>query len=55
MPKQIILSQKQAHEFAKAIFADIATYIETHQKEYEEFLNTEESEVKKNDTVIKSS
>ena len=48
MPKQIILSQKQAHEFAKAIFADIATYIETHQKEYEEFLKNEQSiEMKK--------
>ncbi len=48
MPQQIILSQKQAHEFAKAIFADIATYVETHQKEYEEFLKNEQSiEMKK--------
>ncbi len=37
------MSNKQVEEFAKAIFADIATYIETHQKEYDEFLKNEQS------------
>lgn len=37
------MSDKQVREFAKAIFADIAAYIEEHQKEYEEFLKSEKS------------
>lgn len=35
------ISQKQAQDFAKAIFADILIYVETHQKEYEMFLQNE--------------
>ena len=37
------MSNKQVNEFAKAIFADIAAYIEEHQKEYEEFLKSEKN------------
>lgn len=37
------MSDKQIKEFARTIFADIATYIEAHQKEYEEFLRNEKS------------
>ncbi len=39
--KKVNISQKQAHEFAKAIFADINAYIESHQAEYEAFLKDE--------------
>lgn len=35
------ISQKQAKDFAKAIFADILIYVETHRKEYEMFLQDE--------------
>lgn len=38
-----VISDKQAKEFAKAIFADIQSYIETHQEEYEVFLQSEKS------------
>lgn len=37
------MSDKQVREFAKAIFADIESYVETHQEEYEEFLKSEKS------------
>ncbi len=37
------MSDKQVREFAKSIFADIASYVETHQEEYEEFLKNEKS------------
>lgn len=49
------MSNKQVEEFARAIFADIETYVKAHKKEYEEFLKTEKSEVTKNYSVIKSS
>lgn len=39
--KKVNISQKQAHEFAKAIFADINAYIESHRVEYEAFLKDE--------------
>lgn len=35
------ISQNQAKEFARAIFADISAYVEAHREEYEEFLQTE--------------
>lgn len=38
----IEISKAQAQEFAAAIFNSIASYIETHQEEYEEFLRSEE-------------
>lgn len=38
----IEISNSQAQEFAAAIFDYIATYIENHQDEYEEFLKNEE-------------
>lgn len=38
----VIISKKQAHAFAVAVFADIHAYRETHQKEFEEFLRTEQ-------------
>lgn len=38
----IEISNAQAQEFATAIFDSIASYIEAHQEEYEEFLRSEE-------------
>lgn len=35
------MSEKQVQEFAKAIFADIESYVETHREEYEKFLQSE--------------
>lgn len=37
-----IISQKQAHAFAVAVFADIRAYCETHQDEFEKFLKSEQ-------------
>lgn len=37
------MSEKQVQEFAKSIFADIESYIETHQEEYEKFLQSEKN------------
>ena len=39
--KTVNISQKQAKEFARTIFADIHAYIESHQAEYEAFLQEE--------------
>lgn len=36
------ISKAQAQAFATAIFDSIASYIETHMEEYEEFLRSEE-------------
>lgn len=36
------ITKTQAQEFAVAIFDSIASYIEIHQEEYEEFLKSEE-------------
>ena len=41
----IILNEKQACEFARAIFADIDDYVNDHLREFEEFLKFEEGEV----------
>lgn len=49
------IGKKQAEEFAKAIFADIETYVNEHLEEYEEFLKEYESEVKENGKVKKVS
>lgn len=38
----IEISKNQAKEFAAVIFDSIASYIETHKEEYEEFLKSEE-------------
>ena len=45
------IGKNQAEEFAKAIFADIETYVNEHLEEYEEFLKEYESEVKENGKV----
>lgn len=37
------MSDKQIKEFAKSIFADIKSYIETHQEEYKKFLQCEKN------------
>lgn len=37
-----IISQKQAHAFAVAVFADIRAYREIHQNEFEKFLKSEQ-------------
>ncbi len=39
-----IISQKQAHAFAVAVFADIRAYREAHQAEFEEFLKAEQED-----------
>lgn len=40
--EKINLNSKQVHEFGMSICtSDIITYIETHKKEYEDFLKTE--------------
>lgn len=39
--KAVNISQKQANEFAKAFLADIDTYVQAHQAEYEAFLKEE--------------
>ena len=35
------LSKEQVLDFSFGVFTDIADYIKTHQKEYEEFLKSE--------------
>ena len=34
----IVISQKQARIFARAIYKNVPAYIQTHQQEYEQFL-----------------
>lgn len=40
--KKIEITKNQAQEFAADIFDSIASYIEAHKAEYEEFLKNEE-------------
>ncbi len=44
--KDVTISQKQAQQFARAIFPDIAAYIQAHQEEFQEFLRKEMQEDK---------
>lgn len=46
---KILLSKKQSKEFAIAIFADIALYVENHREEFENFIKEKNNslEVKK--------
>ena len=39
--EQFQISQVQSRIFARAIYADIAAYVEAHQEEYREFLRQE--------------
>ncbi|MCM1062749.1 MAG: hypothetical protein NC452_21110 [Eubacterium sp.] len=41
----IVISQEQAREFARAIYADIDDYVKSHQQEFEEFLAEQRKEV----------
>ena len=41
---QVLLSKEQARDFANAIFADIADYVESHREEFEQFLAEENKE-----------
>ena len=41
--EQFQISQVQSRIFARAIYADIAAYVEAHQEEYREFLRQEAS------------
>ena len=34
----IVINQKQARIFARAIYKNVSAYIQTHQQEYEQFL-----------------
>lgn len=36
--EELAISQEQAREFARAIYADIGDYIEKHREEFETFL-----------------
>lgn len=47
------IGKNQAEEFAKAIVADIESFVNEHLEEYEEFLKEYESEVKENGKVKK--
>ena len=40
--EQFQISQSQSRIFARAIYADISAYVESHQVEYQEFLRQEE-------------
>lgn len=40
----IVISQKQARIFARAICKDVSAYIHAHQREYEQFLLEEKGE-----------
>ena len=48
------IGKKQAEEFAKAIFADIESFVDEHLEEFEEFCRKEESEAKENEVNKKS-
>lgn len=39
--KEVIISQEQAREFARQIYADIEDYIENHREEFKQFLEQE--------------
>lgn len=41
---KIELNQAQSKIFARAIYADITTYIEAHQEEYQKFLKESEND-----------
>lgn len=41
----IVISQKQARIFARAIYKSVSAYIHTHQLEYEQFLLEEKGEM----------
>lgn len=40
----IVINQKQARIFARAICKDVSAYIHAHQREYEQFLLEEKGE-----------
>ncbi len=39
---ELKISREQARMFAYAIYRDIAAYVESHQEEYREFIESEE-------------
>lgn len=45
------ISREQARMFAYAIYRDIAAYVESHQEEYQNFINTEEDNLNGKDTA----
>ena len=45
------ISREQARMFAYAIYRDIAAYVELHQEEYQNFINTEEDNLNGKDTA----
>ncbi len=38
----MVLSKKQAHAFALAVYKDIKAYCEAHKEEFEQFLKEEQ-------------
>lgn len=49
------IGKNQAEEFAKAIFADIESFVNEHLEEFEEFCLKEESEAKEDEVNKKVS
>lgn len=43
---QVLLNKEQAHKFARAIFADVAKYVENHREELEILKKEMESEMR---------
>lgn len=43
MTPKVILNSNQAKVIANAIYKDILSYVQTHRKEYEEFLKSKEN------------
>lgn len=39
--EEFVISNEQAKAFARAIYADIAKYVEKHRDEFEKFLDQE--------------
>ena len=47
----IVISQKQARIFARAIYKNVSAYIQTHQQEYEQFLLEQKGEDANGETL----
>ena len=48
---ELKISREQARMFAYAIYRDIAAYVESHQEEYQKFINTKEDTLDGEDTA----
>lgn len=48
---EVKISREQARMFAYAIYRDIAAYVESHQEEYQKFINAKEDDLYAHDTT----